>query len=333
MADWPVWLQAVVWSLAVAVGLVGSAIFSGLETGTYVLNKMRMELRASHGDGRARRWHDLLSRPQEMLGTLLVANNAVNYMVTAGAVGLLTLADTRQQELLTTLLVTPTIFVLGEIVPKNLFRLAAERLVYPLGGLLLSTRLLVRWTGLGPLVTGFATLTLRLWQRGGRGRLIEPRQRVQALLAEGHAHGALSLAQSRMASRVMRTGETTIREVMVPLSRVVSIPADCSRERFVQTLAGHEFSRLPAWQGQPDRVVGILNIYDVLYDEDPSARPAQHLRPPVVMQPDWDLARALVTLQRAHRAMGLVVDGKGRALGIVTMKDLVEEIVGELEAW
>jgi len=320
---------------AFAAGVLASALFAGLETGTYVLNKVRLELRIARGDRRAGRIGRALSRPQDMLAALLIATNASHYWVTALAVLMFATGGARNPQVLTTMVVTPLLFVLGEMVPKNLFRVAGETLTYRLGWVVTALMGLCRWTGLSALITGISRAVLRLTPGKPEPSVaaLEPRQRLHSFLSEGHAHGVLSEYQSRMAQRVVALRSTTIREVMVAQPDVVSVPIDCSRERFDQTLAGHNFSRLPVWRDTRGNVIGIVNVYDVLYDDDPDATPARHLSEPLWMSERTSVADALLTLQRAHRPIGVVCDDRDRCVGIVTLKDLVEEIVGELEEW
>ncbi|NQU76868.1 MAG: DUF21 domain-containing protein [Planctomycetes bacterium] len=319
---------------AILLGVAASAIFAGLETGTYVLNKVRLELRSAGPDHRARRLSRALARPQELLVSLLIGTNAAHYLVTVPTVLLFAMYGTQNPQLYATAAVTPVLFVLGELVPKNVFRVAGETLTYRLSWVVTAVMGACRWIGLSPVVLAVGGVMLRLWpgHKIGGGEP-EPRQRVRTFLAEGHAQGVLTQFQSHMADRVVSMQSTTVREVMVELSRVVSIPAECPEKQFVETLARHDFSRLPVGRDRPDNIVGIVNIYDVLRADDGLANLTDHVRPPICLAETLNVSEALVTLQRAHLAMGLVVSATDKPVGIVTIKDLVEEIVGELEAW
>jgi putative hemolysin len=332
------WTMAIPIAMSVVmlgVGLAASALLSGLETGIYVLNKVRLELRSAAGERGARRLRVAMSRPQELLTSVLIGINAANYLVTMAVVALFSLTDPETADLYAVAVATPLLFVFGEMVPKNLFRLAAESWPYRLSPLLSVMMKVCRLTGLSQALAGLNRLMLRML-RPDRHELSGPldsRQRVQRFLAEGHAHGVLTAFQSHMASRVVLLRTTVIRDVMVALHHVVSIPLDCSRARFIENIKGHHYSRLVVWSERPRNIVGTVDIYDVLYDDDPKAAPAKHLAQAVRLSEAMNVADALIALQRSRQTLGVVVNVADRPIGIVTIKDLVEEIVGELEAW
>jgi CBS domain containing-hemolysin-like protein len=234
-----------------------------------------------------------------------------------------------------TLIVAPTVFVLGEIVPKNIFRIAGETLMYRLSGLLLALTNLCRWTGLAAVLSAVSNVAIRLMpgKAPDDATVLEPRRRVHTILSEGYAHGVLSSYQSQVAQRVVALRLTRIDEVMVPRHKVVSVSSACSRELFIEVLRDYPYSRVILWGTSQADVVGVVNVYDVLFDPDPAATPAAHMTPPIRLASALNVTEALLTLQRARRSIGVVVDAHDRFVGIVTLKDLVEEIVGELEAW
>jgi putative hemolysin len=335
MIAWSMGMPVAISIAMLAVGLAASALLSGLETGIYVLNKVRLELRGAAGELNARRLRKAMARPQELLTSVLIGINAANYLVTIAVVALFSLTDTDNADLYAVAVATPVLFVFGEMVPKNLFRIAAETWPYRLAPLLTAMMKVCRVTGISPALAGLNRLMLHLLRpdRHEVSGPLDSRQRVQRFLAEGHAHGVLTAFQSHMASRVVLLRTTVIRDVMVALHHVVSIPLDCSRARFIENIKGHHYSRLVVWSERPRSIVGTVDIYDVLYDDDPTAAPAKHLAEAVRLSEALNVADALIALQRSRQTLGVVVNVADRPIGIVTIKDLVEEIVGELEEW
>lgn len=329
-------IQLVLAVAGLLLGLLGSATFAGLETGVYVLNRVRLELRAAQGSRQAARLAWALGRPQELLTALLAGTNASVYLVTLSTVALFEMAGAGHVDLYATAVATPLVFTLGQMFPKNLFRVAGETLTYRLSAVIPWVMWVTRWLGISPVLMAFSRAILWLSSPGRRRvdqSLVEPRQRVAALLAEGRAHGVLTPFQSHLAHRVVSLRSTRVRDVMVELARVASIPAGTSRERFMQALPALRHPRLPVWKDRPANIVGIVNIYDVLFDENPQAAPADHVVEPIRVLDQLNVSEALVALQRAGQPMGLVVNAMDRLVGIVTIRDLLDEIIGELEEW
>src|SRR5262249_49942599 len=118
----------------------------------------------------------------------------------------------------------------------------------------------------------------------------------------------------------------------IPRHRAAMLSIDVSRENLLRVARMAHFSRLPMYRGDPRRVVGIVNVYDVLMDDQ--ERPiSEYVRPAVMMPASEPVPVAMRKLQEGRQVMGIVTDSSGACLGLFTMKDLVEEIVGELDVW
>ncbi|MFO7899893.1 MAG: CNNM domain-containing protein [Planctomycetota bacterium] len=313
--------------LAIAVYLALSGLFSGSEIGLYSVNRLRLRSRVEGGQPQARILRDLIDRSESTITAILVCNNITIYAVTAIATELL--GARTHPELMATLLMTPVIFLFGEMAPKEIFRSNADVIMYRLAGPLDALRVLLLpvtagLQGLARLVTG------GLHGRRRRQRL--SRAWLRQCIAEGRREGVLSAYQHRLTANVMRLPGTSAGQAMTPLRHVEMIEADAAGADLGETLRRARHSRLPVYQGSPERVRGVLHAMD--YATADGRRPAQELaRAPVTVGTDDAVTAALVTLQRGHQQMAVVTDPLGRAAGVVTVKDLVEEIVGELDAF
>jgi CBS domain containing-hemolysin-like protein len=168
------------------------------------------------------------------------------------------------------------------------------------------------------------------------GRLFRSHQALAheglaAILAEGQASGALTHAQSIMADRVMHLTDVTVAAVRKPLKNVLTAPQSVTREQLLELVREANYTRIPLLRDDGS-VAGILDIYEVLMAEAP-VRPADRMAPPLVIPDAWTVTDALYHMQTEHAPMAVVADGGGRHVGIVAVKDLVEQIVGELGAW
>ncbi|HUW82776.1 MAG TPA: CNNM domain-containing protein [Phycisphaerae bacterium] len=324
------------WIILAVACVAASGFYSGSETGAYCINRIRLRLRADTGDRRAVTLRRLLADEQGLLVSVLIGTNLSNYLTTVCVAYIFTThyyAEGRA-ELYTTLIVAPVIFVFGEVLPKNLYQRHADRLVRGSTWPLVGSYFVCRALGLIGVLKRISRIVIRAFSplEADRTELVHPRQEVVALLREGLGHGVLSEQQSLSVERVMRLQHVRVGHVMIPRSRTAVVQLDASRERMLEQIGQHEFSRLPVCTSDPRRIVGILNIYDVL-QADPQATVEQLMRPPLRVRLEESVMGCLVRMQRARQPMAVVEIGDGRAVGIVTIKDLVEEIVGELAAW
>ena len=322
------------WACLMA-GMVLSFLYSGVETGTYVVNKIRLDLHAEAGNRRARRLRAMLRDPGRPLVVVLIGNNLANYLASAGMVLVLTARGVAHTDWYSVAILTPLVFVFCELVPKNLFHRHGETLAYVFSGFLDLSRRLFTSVGLVFMVRGVIWLVFRL---GGRrltrseGHLAGGERRIEDILAEGRASGALTHAQQVIAERVVNIRRVHLRDVMVPLEQAALVSESVTVEELRELLASSDHPRFGVHSGDRENVIGLLNAYDVLLDET-GAPPSSHMTPPAKLPADLSVTEALVTLQRRRTVVGFVFSPDGRCLGLVSVKDLAEEIVGELEEW
>lgn len=320
--------------LLLALGL--SALASGSETGIYCVDRVRLRVAVERQDPAARRLEQLVRRPEDLVITALLGTNIADYLATASVTALLlNLAISGGlAEIYATAIVTPLILVFGGIVPKDWFRREANQLLTRLSWPLLWSLRLTRATGIVWMLRNLTHVLIRVIdpQHTVAESDLLPRTRTVHLLREGAARGGLTVLQRDLIERVLNLSGVRVRDVMIPRQRAALVPQDLPRDEFLRIARMAHFSRLPVYFSTPDHIVGIINVYDVLTDGD--ERPiAEHVRPPLKLAPNVSVSAALLKMQRAREAMAIVEERGGTCLGILTLKDLVEEIVGDLEAW
>lgn len=323
--------QYLAWPLIMVAAMIFDSLFSGLETGTYVMNKVRLDLHAEAGRRPAVTLKRMLADARNLLAVLLIGTNVCRYTSTFAITAMFALAGYAENaELLTTAVATPLLFVLTESVPKVVFQRLGAAAVYRFTWLLRAADTLFRLTGVSLLVraVGGALMRLTRESRSGEGTFATPH--LAAIVAEGQASGTLTHFQSVMADRVARLSEVTLRDVMVPMREAATAPPDVTREQLMRLIAQHNYSRVPLLDDRR-QVVGILDVYEVLIAEGAGA-PADRMRPPLALPSELNVTDALYRMQRKGEVMAVVESG-GRHVGLATMKDLVEEIVGDLQAW
>jgi putative hemolysin len=325
--------------LAVATVIL-SGMFSGLETGIYRLSRLRLRLHTEEG----RLTYVLLSRAMRdgpaLLLSLLVANNLVNYLATSCVtyLFLIAVASEGTAEVLAASLTAPLLFIFGESLPKNIFLYRADTLTAHLGPFLYVVHQALKWSGVVPVLKWISQLIARvLGAPIPSGTMISSQSHhVRAILRDTQEEGLLSPVQMEMLDRVVNTSGLRLDAVMVTLDRVRSVNIRSDRAALLNELSRHAWTRLPVWRDNPANVVGFINIYDALGSDTPFenleafVQPIRSLDAATLVVDAIDIMRQeglkiiLVTRQRAKRDV---------PVGIVTMKDLVEELLGELAEW
>jgi CBS domain containing-hemolysin-like protein len=322
--------------LGALLSIALSAFFSGTETGIYCLDPVKLRVRSDHNRPAARRLARLMRRPDELVIAALVGTNLSDYLATVCVAALLLRASvaTGLAEVYTTAILTPIILVFGGVMPKDWFQRESDRLMYALATPLLWWKRVVQATGLMWVLRAL-TRTLMRWidpRLAGREEQLLPRARMRRLLHEGAARGGLTTFQRDIIERVLNVSHVRVADVMIPRQRIASVPADIPRADFLRLARMAHFSRLPVYRTQPHNVIGVVNVYDVLTDG--AAQPIErHVRDAVALDAEQRVPAALTKLQEKRQAMAIIRDRAGRCIGILTIKDLVEEIVGELDVW
>jgi len=323
--------------LAALAGLLMAALANGLETGLYRLNRIRLRLRADAGERPARTLLALLADLRGLIIICLISCNVGMYITTVVVTMVMAAAAAPEEavkvEILATAVLTPIFFVFADVLPKSLFAYEADRWTYPLAGPLRAARALLGGIGLVPALKGISNLVLRITRRpeGEAVNPFSPRQLLRALLQEGAADGVITRYQDELVEKVLALREKRVRDAMIPLARVAAIPADITREKFIEELRRYSYTRLPVYEGAREAIVGIIRINDVLAAENGALDIRTVMsREFVAVPPDMPVGQAIFRMRKARAALAVVQDFRGRAVGIITLKDLVEEIVGEL---
>lgn len=327
--------EMAIWVGLMLLGFAGSALFSGMETGSYCLNRVRLHVRASRGDRSAQRLRAFIGAPSTLLSTLLIGNNIVNYLGTASLAVLLNTTGLTEAEkiALNVAIVTPLLFVFGETLPKDLFSAHADRLMPPLERVLTGAHWLFTATGLVPVVRAFAWGVMRLIGQRGNAPVFHPRRQIGDLVREGVGHGLLTEAQSRIVERVLALRGMTVGGRMSPWPRVTKVHVDDDLGALRDLATSSTRSRFPVVNGVGE-VVGAIYVLDVLAADHDGGATARDLMQPVIRLPEEaPLRRGLRDLQAASLNLAIVTGQDGQPAGVITPKDLVEPVTGELPGW
>ncbi|MCX7825664.1 MAG: CNNM domain-containing protein [Verrucomicrobiae bacterium] len=323
-------LQILILLLCVAL----SFFFSGIETGLFSLNKIRLRHRVRRRDPRAMILQQYLDRPERLLATVLVGNNVVNATATVLAVLAALRAWPTRPYLAMAAAVSVMTFILlvfGELMPKSLFRQYPSRLSIRLARPL-------HWSAVAmtPLRIAFealAALFMRLaGEERGRRELFVTREELILIAREGELTSKASDEERRMIAGVFDMCATAVRDVMVPMAQVLAVTPQTSAVEVLRQARERDLAQMPVLDAA-GRLAGIVSVYDILADDAPPATKtaADYCRPAPMVDGAELLDRVLARLRGEGARMAVVVDVKQRPLGVVTVGDLVEKIVGEIE--
>jgi putative hemolysin len=331
--------------LTIFVLVLANAVFSGAEIAIVALRKNRIEELAAQGKGSARAVLALRAQPETFLATVQVGITVVG--ATAAAFGGSSLAKRLEPYLalnawmeqhaegvalaIVISAVSYLSIVIGELVPKSLALRGAETYA-----LLVSRPLLLLSTVAKPLVwllSSSANVLLRPF--GDSTTFTETRHspgELQQLVEEAAQAGTVHPEAAEIAARALSLPELTVAEVMVPRQEVVAISQDASMEELRRVLLEQTHSRLPVYEGTIDNVVGYLSVKDVLAVAwEQQLLILRDVIRPAFFVPEMKMAVDLLKELRARRLpFAIVVDEHGGLSGIVTMEDLLEELVGEI---
>lgn len=314
------------------VCVVLSGFFSGSETALVGIQRERV-LQLAHTDRRGQALADLVSDPDRMLSTLLVANNFVNILAASVATVLFVdLFGESWGPWIVTGGLTAVILVFGEIGPKTLatrhpegFSLIVARPISSLASILEPiSRIFIG------IVRGIFNL-LRIGRHPGSPTVTEDDIRAMAFLSE--REGAIEAAEREIIDAVFSLADRPIREVMTPRVDVVTIPTPVTLERVQEAVASTGHSRFPVVAESHDEILGVIAVKDLLRlpPTVSVAEISRLLRPPTYIPESQPVLAVLQDMRTSRFGFGIVVDEHGGIEGIVTIKDVIAELVGELQ--
>ena len=310
------------------IGFVLSAIYSGAETGAYRFNRTRHRLALSQAERSATSLESLVRDLTGFVVVCLIGTNLANTLVSFSATLGLESLGVQAPELVSTVTVGPLLFIMGELAPKELFRRHPDRLLYASLPLLRLSSVVFRPAVRALSVVSHALRVLGLKTEDGRNLAGE--ERLRQAIASGAEGGTLTAYQTTLARNIFRLRQNTVRSAMTPLARADCLERSTAIEEARAFVSATGRGRYPVYVDRRSEVVGLLSLYDLLFEERPGLTIRNYVQPALYVGPDEKVAEALVRLRRARTHMAIVSEGR-RAIGIITMKDLVEEITGELQ--
>ena len=314
---------------AALVILVGfSAFFSASETAFSSLNQIRLKSRAEDGDSSAARVLAMAEQYDKLLSTILIGNNIVN--IAAASIGTILFTQMLGAErgaTVSTIVLTIIVLIFGEVTPKSLAKEMPEKVATAVSPFLVL--LMALMTPLTWLFTQWKKLLGRFVHSGEADTITEGE--LMTMVSEAENDGELTDRESELIRSAIEFDDVEVEEILTPRVDVVAVEDDIPLEELAQTFAESGYSRLPVYHGTIDNIIGVVHEKDFYIARLKKATKIDDLVVPTLYTTgSTQISQLLRTLREQHHHLAVVVDEYGGTEGIITLEDILEELVGEI---
>lgn len=315
--------------------LIGSGFFSASETALMSLSKIRMRHMKDEGVKGAKLVSSLIEEPNKLLSSILVGNNIVNIAATSISTSLFIsiLGEKPGAVPLATAVMTILVLIFGEITPKTIAANNSEKVA-----LFVSKPIKLVIFITAPAVWIFNIITNVIFKLFGiKDKGVQPyitEEELKTMVNVSHEEGVLEIEERQIINNVFQFGDMQAKEAMVQRLDMIAINTEDSYEEIIEMFKNEKISRLPVYEDSIDDIIGILNIKDVIFlkdDEIKDFNVNNYIREPFFTYEFKKITQLLEEMKKEKSQMAIVVDEYGGTSGLITIEDLVEVIVGDIE--
>lgn len=310
-----------------------SAFYSMSETSFLSLNEHRIKTLAEEGNKRAGIVLDLLIQKDKLLSSILVGNNLVNIAASSLTTSFIisVFGNESKGVAIATGFVTLVILIFGEITPKSLATQYSEKITFSICRIIKANTII--FTPIVIILNGVANIFIKLF---GGDTDVEPtltEDVLKTIVSASNEEGALEDGKKEMIHNVFEFGDTEIREIMTPRIHVATVANDVIYKDLLHLFKETQFSRIPVYNDSVDEIIGVLHIKDLLLTHVDTANfdVSKYMREAFFVYEFNQISTVFEKMRKNHLSMAVVVDEYGVMSGIVTLEDIVEEIVGEID--
>jgi Mg2+/Co2+ transporter CorB len=320
--------------LFVLIGLLGlSAFFSGSETALMAISRLRLQHLAHAKPKRTRLVEHVLEKPEKLIGTILLGNNVVNVAMSAIATALAISVWGDKGIVYVTGFLTIIILIFAEITPKVYAKYNNERVSF-----ITAPILNIIMVPLYPIVIAVTYLSNRILFLIGIdvSKMEKPlmsEEEIITCIKMGWGDGTITSEERKMLSRVFTLNDKTVGEVMVPKENMILLDAADSLEKVSRVISKTGYSRFPVRKGADQEIIGFIHAKDLfrLIDEKKADSLEEIIRPPQFVPADEKIDTQLQSFQANKIHQAVVKDAAGKITGLVTLEDILEELVGSIQ--
>ena len=313
--------------IIILVLLMFSAFFSASETALTMVNKVRLKTLADEGNKKAARVLKILNDYGKMLTAILIGNNVVNLV--ASSLATLFAQRINVNVGIATAVLTIVLLLFAEIIPKNASAAQSEALALSFGGLI--NILMNLLTPVIFIVDALAKGILKLFRIDMDAKETMTESELKTYVEVSHEDGVIEEEEKEMIYNVFEFGDSVAKDIMIPKSDMVSVSVDSDYESIIVKYKEHMYTRYPVYEGSNDNIVGLINVKDLLLVEDKENFDVRKvMRTPYFTLEFKKTAELLADMRSKAESIALVLNEYGDCEGLVTIEDLLEEIVGEI---
>ena len=308
--------------------LILSAFFSSAETALTAVNQIRIQALAEEGEKRAGKVLAVLKERQKMLSAILIGNNIVNLSASALATTLAMRVWGEPSVALATGILTILVLIFGEITPKTMAAVKAERFALRYSGAVYALMTLL--TPVIVLVNAVSGVILRIMGIDPNERPAMTEEELRTLVSVSEKDGVIENEERQMINNVVDLDDTYAREIMIPRVDMIMVPVESTYEELIDIFRRNRYTRLPVYEDQIDNIVGILNMKDLLVTDPESFELRRVMRQPYFAYETKNISDLLDEMRRGSVSLVIVLDEYGATSGLITLEDVLEEIVGDI---
>lgn len=323
--------SSTVWEVVLLVVVLAlSGFFSSAETSLVAVNKIRIRTLADQGNRRAKTLLEIFKNESKMLSAILIGNNLVNTFM-ASLSSMIAYRFGGYAVSIATFLITFLILVFGEITPKTIATRSPEKFALAYAPVILAIMKVL--TPVIWFINLFSSMILRLLgYKNDQKNASFTESELHTILDVSHEEGVIETEERDLIRNVFDFTDVKASQIMVPRVHVVSIDVDTTRDELEKIYREEHYTRLPVYEGNPDNIIGIINMKDLVFcDPNKPLDLRKLLRRPYFTIENKGISELLSELQKDAYNMTIVLDEYGELAGILTVEDIVEEIVGEVQ--
>lgn len=321
--------------IAIAALLVLSALFSGSETALTASNRARIHHLQRKGNQRALIVSTLMETREQLIGAILLGNNLVNILASAIATSILISFFGDLGVAIATVVMTTLVLIFSEILPKTYALSNADRVALGVAPII---RIFVAlFSPITRALSTFVAVILRLLGAGRSSpRVITASEEIRSTIDLHAQEGEVIKHERDMLGSILDLTEVEVDEVMVHRRNMFAVNADDSPSSLVNQILASPYTRVPVWRDDSDNIIGIVHVKDLLKALHSHGGPLDDLNVSAVIGEPWfvpettSLRQQLNAFRRRRAHVALVVDEYGTLMGLVTLEDILEEIVGDI---